>query len=426
MRYFKLAYDIFINKFLFNLLVILEIAAMLILTNTVIATYNSKKMLYEPYKEMLSHNGVVFINAGFEEGYYDDKKEIQEIYDKYNYLSYPAIIEMFKENLKGNTEIIYTISRGLRSNEGGLISKLEGYDTDVVNAFYIDHSIFEKLRMPLAAGRWASSEKNENGEIEIVISGGTNAVLDKVYDTPLGKIKVVGILTDNTYVPPAEFPESINDKLSIFNYYKPFDCNISTRPPFALVDLNLFGDTAYTQFNSAWFILYEDGLSEDDIAYNTNYLKQFGQIRDMYGEENFSTLSEQSEKYLNDIYTRMLPIVIAAAVVILAGLIGSVAISTIKQIKNFGIFFLCGCRWKDCTRIIIAYLTILFSVAAVLTVLCILVMKIINMDYLIGSVYEMNNLVISIAEIAVMYLLAIILPHNIIKTTSPVETIKEN
>ena len=64
--------------------------------------------------------------------------------------------------------------------------------------------------------------------------------------------------------------------------------------------------------------------------------------------------------------------------------------------------------------------------AAVLTVLCIAVMKIINMDYLIGSVYEMNNLVISIMEIAVMYLLAIILPHNIIKTTSPVETIKEN
>ena len=128
MRYFKLAYDIFINKFLFNLLVILEIAAMLILTNTVIATYNSKKMLYEPYKEMLSHNGVVFINAGFEEGYYDDKKEIQEIYDKYNYLSYPAIIEMFKEHLRGNTEIVYTISRGLRSDEGGLISMLEGYD----------------------------------------------------------------------------------------------------------------------------------------------------------------------------------------------------------------------------------------------------------------------------------------------------------
>ncbi len=423
MRYFKLAYDIFTNKFLFNLLVILEISAMLILTNTVIATYNSKKMLYEPYREMLSHNGVVFISAGFEEGFYDDKKEIQDIYDKYNNIYYPAIIDMFKENLKGNTEIIYTINNGLKSE---IVSTMEGYDTDNVNCFYIDHSIFEKLRMPLSAGRWASSEKNENGEIEIVISGGTNAVLDKVYDTNIGKIKIVGILTDNTYVPPAEMPENINDKLSIFNYYKPFDCNISTRAPFALIDQNLCGDKNNLVFNSAWFISYEDGLSEEDIAYNNNYLKQFGQVRDVYGEENFSTLSEQSEKYLNDIYTRMLPIVIAAAVVILAGLIGSVAISTVRQIKNFGILFLCGCRWKDCTRIIIAYLTILFSIAVVLTILCISVMKIVNIDYLIGSVYEMNNLVISIAEIAVMYILAIILPHNIIKTTSPVETIKEN
>ncbi len=421
MRYFKLAYDIFTNKFLFNLLVILEISAMLILTNTVIATYNSKKMLYEPYREMLSHNGVVFISAGFEEGFYDDKKEIQDIYDKYGNIYYPAIIDMFKENLKGNTEIIYTMNNGLKSE---IVSTMEGYDTDNVNCFYIDHSIFEKLRMPLSAGRWASSETNENGEIEIVISGGTNAVLDKVYDTNIGKIKIVGILTDNTYVPPAEMPESINDKLSIFNYYKPFDCNISTRAPFALIDQNLCDDDLI--FNSAWFISYEDGLSEEDIAYNNNYLKQFGEIRDLYGEENFSTLSEQSEKYLNDIYTRMLPIVIAAAVVILAGLIGSVAISTVRQIKNFGILFLCGCRWKDCTRIIIAYLTILFSIAVVLTILCISVMKIVNMDYLIGSVYEMNNLIVSVAEIAVMYLLAIILPHNIIKTTSPVETIKEN
>ena len=48
------------------------------------------------------------------------------------------------------------------------------------------------------------------------------------------------------------------------------------------------------------------------------------------------------------------------------------------------------------------------------------------MDSLIGSVYDWNNLIISISEIVVMYLLAIILPYNIIKSESPVETIKEN
>ena len=426
MRYFKLAYDILVDRFVFNLLIILEIAAMLILTNTVVATYNSKKMLYEPYRELLSHNGVVFLQSGLVEGYYDDRKEIQEIYEQYGVLYYPAIVEMFRKNLRGDVEITYTLNRTLSSNEGGPMSQLKDYNTDGVNLFYVDHNVFEKLRMPLAAGRWASSKKNENGEVEIVISGGTDAALDRVYSMPFGKVKVVGILTDNTYVPPGEYPQNVEDKLSIFDYYKPFDCHISTRAPFALADQNLFEGMDGVSWDSAWFISYEDGLSEEDMAYNTNYLKQFGQVRDQYGEETFTTLAAQSEAYLNDIYMRMLPILIAAAVVILAGLVGSIAVSTLKQIKNFAIFFLCGCRWKDCVRIIMAYLTMLFAAAAVLTVLCIAVMKIINMDYLIGSVYDLNNLIVSVAEIAVMYLLAFILPHHIIKTTSPVETIKEN
>ena len=56
----------------------------------------------------------------------------------------------------------------------------------------------------------------------------------------------------------------------------------------------------------------------------------------------------------------------------------------------------------------------------------ILVMKFLNMDGLIGTVYDWNNLTISFAEVAVMYILAVILPHNIIKTASPIEAVKEN
>ena len=69
----------------------------------------------------------------------------------------------------------------------------------------------------------------------------------------------------------------------------------------------------------------------------------------------------------------------------MAGVIGSIAIATVRQIKNFGIFFLCGSSWKDCSRIITAYLTI-FSFAIVLTLFSMAVMKIINMDYLVDNV----------------------------------------
>lgn len=85
----------------------------------------------------------------------------------------------------------------------------------------------------------------------------------------------------------------------------------------------------------------------------------------------------------------------------MAGVIGSIAIATVRQIKNFGIFFLCGSSWKDCTRIITAYLTI-FSFAIVLTLFSMAVMKIINMDYLMGSVYEMNSVPIRFMALSLL------------------------
>ncbi len=42
MRYIKLAFHIILYKPWFNLLIILEVTAMLILTNAVIAAYNSR------------------------------------------------------------------------------------------------------------------------------------------------------------------------------------------------------------------------------------------------------------------------------------------------------------------------------------------------------------------------------------------------
>ena len=78
-RYFKLAYDIIINNILFNLLIILEVTGMLVLTNTVIASYNSKQMLYLPYKDILHEKGVVFAAYGHEILEFSENKDVQAI-----------------------------------------------------------------------------------------------------------------------------------------------------------------------------------------------------------------------------------------------------------------------------------------------------------------------------------------------------------
>ena len=425
-RYFKLAYDIIINNILFNLLIILEVTGMLVLTNTVIASYNSKQMLYQPYKDILYEKGVVFAAYGHEILEFSENKDVQAICERHKgNIDYRELTDLLLNNLNGDVTIRYTLSDAIENDK--LRSLMSGDQANMIILYSIDHDIFEKFRIPLSEGRWASSEKNDAGETEAVISYGTNADLNKVYDTKYGKIKIVGILTQSTYIPPGQFTvDDQTEMRSIFDYYQSFDSTISLHAPFILMDQSNYPADMYFEPDSIWFISYGENISENEINANNEYLKQFGEIRSKYGDESFQTVNEKSIQAINDTYLRMLPMILSAAVVVLAGLIGSVAIATIRQKRNFGIFFLCGCQHKDCTKIIFAYLSILFTAAAFLTVMIILVMKFLNMDGLIGTVYDWNNLTISFAEVAVMYILAVILPHNIIKTASPIEAVKEN
>ena len=59
MKYIHLALGMMKKRWLFTVIIVLEIAVLLILTNIMIATANSKYMLYEPYKNLLTENGIV-------------------------------------------------------------------------------------------------------------------------------------------------------------------------------------------------------------------------------------------------------------------------------------------------------------------------------------------------------------------------------
>lgn len=59
MKYLPLTFGIMRRRWLFTLIIVIETAALLILTNTMIATVISKNMLYEPYRAILEKNGVV-------------------------------------------------------------------------------------------------------------------------------------------------------------------------------------------------------------------------------------------------------------------------------------------------------------------------------------------------------------------------------
>lgn len=425
MSYFRLAISFLSKRWLFTLIIIIEIAALLVLTNVMIATVHSKQMIYEPYKKILSENGVMLdvSNLDIMECENEDIKPFLETWpDKKSVKGY--LEKRLSVKIYCNDSLSFWNMTGPRS----VMYKDRG---NTLSYYLLDGDILSEMSFPLSCGRWPSVERNSDGEIEIVVSGGTDAQLGSVYDTPAGKMRVVGILTDSTYKPIGSDVDRTGmepgiDRDSIFNYCLPFDINTNLGGPFAVASKSAFGEEkdGYNIIpHSLWFVSYGDLSDDEAIASVTAYLNTVGSVQ--YGQ-TLGTIAEETERQINDIYYRMMPIIITAAIMVLSGMIGSTAIMMLRQIKSFGIFLLCGCRKRDCLYIASLETGIIISIAAIAAYAGLFIMKKLGYDYLIGLSFGADNIILSAIMILMLFVLSMIMPLGMIRSVSPFSIIKEN
>ena len=175
--------------------------------------------------------------------------------------------------------------------------------------------------------------------------------------------------------------------------------------------------------NSIWFVSYGDDISEEDFAANTEYLNTVGIVQ--YGQ-TLATMAQETQRQINDIYYRMMPIIITAVIMVLLGLIGSAAISTLRQTRTFSIFFLCGCRKRESLYITGAETGVTIIIASALAAIGIGVIKLAGFEYLIGLSFGIGNVLLSVLVIFMLFVLSMIIPFGMIRAASPVAVIKEN
>ena len=427
MKYIQLAFGLMRRRWLFTLILIIEIAALLILSNTMYSTAAAKQMVYEPYREILSEKGVV-VDATSLDIMECSNEEIAPFLEVYP--DKKSVVTFLEKRLAGDVKIHYSDSLSFWKQTGPL-SAMYRDKGNSLTYYLVEPDILSKLHYPLSCGRYPKAERNENGEIEIIVSGGTDAGLDSVYDTPAVKMRVVGILTDSTYKPVGSDidrtgMESGVDPDSIFNFVLPFDSQTNLGGPFAIAAKGVFpenGDGYNIMANSIWFVSYGDNISDEDFAANTEYLNTVGTVQ--YGQ-TLATMAQETERQINDIYYRMMPIIITAVIMVLSGLIGSAAIATLRQTRTFSIFFLCGCRKRESLYIIGAETGVTIIIASVLSAAGLIAMKLAGFEYLIGLSFGIGNVLLSVLVIFMLFVLSMIIPFGMIRTASPVALIKEN
>ncbi len=399
MKYIRYGFLAITKNVVFTVVMVLEIAALFLTTNIVAATINYKGIFKKPFDDIMSHKGYY---CAFEL-MWDTTEEYNEFYGLFDKFKSARIIEV---NVSGGVSVI-------------------------------DDEIFFKYDMPLKSGSWPKSVSDEQGRPLAVVSPDyLKEPGDIINIDGIGETVVSGVLTDVTYLPSFNFnPEDAESFYQAVDYEKTLeDIENGNVNDFTYSHRSVIiaGSSAPNDDKGlSCFVVYDDDISDEDIKYNEAVMEEIKNYKKddyMYilqpEFKELSAINEKSNASVAEAYYKMLPIIFVAAAVVLMGLIGTVAINTVTQLKNYGIYYLCGSRWSDCLKISFANISIILLFSGGLSALLLYMLQSFNLDYLIGQTYGWNNLIISLAMLVGMIALSLIIPFGIIRFTSPVEVVK--
>lgn len=390
-----------VKKPLFNILIIIELAAILIVGNMTIAVYNSRSDFYEPYKNILTKDGFFFIGKGT--GNYDSSLKIKHTLDE----------------LEGDVTVINNYGFQFITNDTTFIRNLES----------IDKNIFLKMKLPLEEGRWPSDKKNESGEIEAVVYKGSDkedsriklgSAINGKINEKLCTIKIVGIIGNGQYVPALASNIHINNEVqSVMNYYT-IPNNTDGCRFFVSSSADKILSDPHNVAMTISFVYY-NSVPNDDV-------RQKNKEKIMGISKNLSYLSEYNENtlaYINEQYIKLMPILLCVFIIVVAELICSVAMNTKSQMKNYSIYFLCGCRWKDCLMISFCYSLIILTGGITLGSAAFFILENTEYAFIFEQHIAPNNFYITLVIAMFILILSLVIPFVQIRKTSPVETLKE-
>lgn len=387
MKYFKFAFMSIYDNIRMTLLMILEIIIVLLGINIIIGAYNNRNMLIEPYKEILEKTGWYMVN---------DKNVVND--------------EPLLDDMQGDLKQIR------------IENYLDNMENIPVRIKIVPDEIIDNMKLSVQSGKWKTSS-----EKEIVCISAPNkygiSTGDVIQTTNISGIKVKAVLTDPCYIPDYTNWHSMGGIENFYSKYSIvyYDKEVEDNELILIMSESEFAKTGLEKNSTNFkFILYDANPTAENIAHNEQIIKDNYQCG-----VPLSSIKYRAELDVKNLLNKYLPIAICAFIVILIGFISCTAVNTLKQMRNYGILFICGMKWSDCTKICSAYTAVIMLCSVCLSVVVFSVCSMFNISANLGLSFELNNIFISAVAILVIFLLNMIIPAFIINRKTPVEIIRE-
>ena len=167
-----------------------------------------------------------------------------------------------------------------------------------------------------------------------------------------------------------------------------------------------------TSVGSGEFITYNSAVGKDVIKYNNTVLGNKGFY---YSIEEFK---KNSEDYVLKMQRRFMPAFIGVMFVVMIGIISASMIQTMSQMRQFGVFYLCGASRIKCILISIIGNLLTYIISSVIAVCILAVMYNSSLRISIGMIFKMNNIWITVAVMGMLVVMSVIVPFIMLGVSS--------
>lgn len=409
----------FVRNIKFNIFIIIQLAFVFAMIVFAVSSVLQNLRYYIPLSDYLSKDGAyIFVNKTVAD-LGKDKKVLSSYSEYFDDALFTGQVLLEKE---------LTEEEIAKSQSGDFVGAENPYDA---NAYSYYKNVADLYTPIMVGGDWLSEVDKYSGEDDVlhavITENDYGLKVGDVYTQSLPivdrgfknvKIKIIGVMKSGTRSFGMITRYRSDVVLDAKEMFKSYDVNQEGVP------LVLFSAEELDKINCLQSVLggmmvkFKDGLSDEEYINAVNSTYSLGT------SVEFKEIRENSLKEIKNQMTVLAPIIGGIILLVIVSVLSMSAVNTNKQLRNYGIYYLCGCRWRQCAMINTLSIFISEAAAAVLAFLALRIAQLTGL---------LNNTVVAFGKwqllgclcIAVITLIvALIMPALIIGKSTPREIIK--
>ncbi len=309
---------------------------------------------------------------------------------------------------------------------------------DYINAITLDKAIIKSHKPMMKSGKWLSdiSKSSKNDELSAVITKNslgytTGSVINTKTKDKKGNekpitIKIVGEIEDGErlfYQSTSAVAADVSartDFETIAAQYYPYNSSDEEEPYLVITKNELDEKNCMTLTFGTSFVTFDNDATKEELSDAKTKLSQYGQVY------NLETVNKKSLRDAKEQAFTIIPMIICILIFLAISSICLSAINTKKQLRNYGILYICGSRWKQCALISVCSTFITTLMAVILTGIVIFLADYFGLSKETVISIGKWQLISCCAVLLFNFIISLIMPFTIIGRTSPREIVKSN